>query len=86
MICTGARRQYPQFDNLTTDEWTELLRLSKLSPRQKEMATQCVQWRDMAMIEIAEAHGIDRRTLARMMDREILPELERMLKHTARSA
>lgn len=82
----GARRSYPQFEDMTTDEWTELLRLSKLSPRQKELATQCVQWTDMPLIEIADAHGIDRRTLARMMDREILPELERMLKRTARSA
>ena len=82
----GARRTYPQFENMTTDEWTELLRLSMLSPRQKELATQCVQWTDMPLIEIADAHGIDRRTLARMMDREILPVLERMLKRMARSA
>lgn len=82
----GARRQYPQFMDLTTDEWAELLRLSKLSPRQREMATQCVQWTDMALIDIAEIHGVDRRTVARMMEREILPELERMLKRMARTA
>ena len=75
----GARRDYPEFRHLTMDDWAELLRISKLSPTQKELATQCVMWRDMALIEIAEAHGIDRRTLARRMRDEILPELMRML-------
>ena len=75
----GARRDYPEFKHLTADDWAELLRISKLSPTQKELATQCVMWRDMALIEIAEAHGIDRRTVARRMKDEILPELMRML-------
>lgn len=82
----GAKREYPQFKNMTADEWTELLRMSKLSPRQKEMATQCVMWNDMALIEIAEIHGIDRRTLSRIMKRDILPELERMMARTKKTA
>ena len=82
----GARRDYPQFMDMTTDEWTELLRISKLSPRQKEMATQCVMWSDMPLIDIAEIHGIDRRTLSRRMQRDILPELERMMARTKKTA
>lgn len=68
------------------DEWTELLRISKLSPRQKEVATQCVIWTDMTLIEIGEAHGVDRRTISNWMEDDILPELERMLPRLSRQA
>lgn len=75
----GARRDYPQFRHLTMDDWTELLRISKLSPRQKEVATQCVVWKDMSLIEIGDAHGVDRRTITNWMENDILPELVGML-------
>lgn len=78
-MSTGARRDYPKFKDLTMDDWTELLRISKLSPRQKEVATQCVIWKDMALPDIAAIHGVDRRTISRWMESDILPELEGML-------
>lgn len=75
----GARRRYPQFDHLTTEELAGLLKLSKLSPEEKEIAVQCIEWTDMTLIDIGIAHNMDRRTVARHMNERILPELERMM-------
>lgn len=76
----GARHKYPQFENLTIEELTEVLRLSKLSPRQKEIAVQCIAWTDMTFIEIGEANGgYNRTTISRWMKYEIIPELERIM-------
>ena len=80
----GARRQYPKFENLTMDDWTELLRISKLSPKMKEVATQCVVWSDMTLVDIGEVHGVDRRTITNWMEDDIMPELLRMLPHLQR--
>lgn len=75
----GARRKYPQFEHMTTEELTGLLRLSKLSPEEKEIAVQCIEWTDMTLMDIGVAHNMDRRTVARHMKEIILPELERMM-------
>lgn len=82
----GAHREYPQFGHLSMDDWTELLRLAKLSPEQKELATQVVIWNKMPLADIAEIHGVDRRTVARWMEREIIPELERFLPYLKKQA
>lgn len=76
----GARRRYPQFDNMTTEELAGLLRLSKLSPEEKEIAVQCITWTDMTFVDIGVAHNMDRRTVSRHMNDIILPELERMMR------
>lgn len=76
----GARRKYPQFENLTTEELAGLLKLSKLGPEEKEIAVQCIEWTDMTLVDIGVAHNMDRRTVARKMQNIILPELERMMK------
>lgn len=76
----GARRRYPQFDNMTTEELAGLLRLSKLSPEEKEIAVQCITWTDMTFVDIGVAHNMDRRTVSRHMEDIILPELERMMR------
>lgn len=75
----GARRKYPQFENLTTEELAGLLKLSKLSPEEKEIAVQCIEWTDMTLVDIGVAHNMDRRTISRHMNEIILPELERMM-------
>ena len=75
----GARRRYPQFEHLTTEEIAGLLKLSKLSPEEKEIAVQCIEWTDMTLIDVGIAHNMDRRTVARHMNERILPELERMM-------
>jgi hypothetical protein len=80
----GARREYPQFAGLTMDDWTELLRIAKLSPQQKEVATQCVIWRKMTLVEIGEIHGVDRRTITNWMNDDIIPELVCMLPYLRR--
>lgn len=75
----GARRRYPQFEHMTTEELAGLLRLSKLGPEEKEIAVQCIEWTDMPLVEIGVAHNMDRRTISRRMKDIILPELERMM-------
>ena len=75
----GARRKYPQFDDWTAEEFAGLLRLCKLGPEDKEIATQCIVWR-MDMIDVGEAHNMDRSTVSRRLDRVILPELTRMMR------
>ena len=77
----GARRKYPQFDNWTSEEFAGLLSIAKLSPEDKEIATQCIVWR-MDLIDVGEAHNMDRSTVSRRLDRHILPELERMMVRT----
>lgn len=74
----GARAQFPQFDNLTAAEFAQLLNQSKLSAEQKQIAAQCIVWR-MNYIDVGELVHMDRRTVARKMQKEILPELERMM-------
>ena len=74
----GARAQFPQFDDLTAAEFAQLLNLSKLSREDKEIAAQKIVW-NMDYVEIGENVGMDRRTVARHMQKEILPKLERIL-------
>lgn len=74
----GARRKYPQFDNWTTEELAGLLHLCKLTPEDKEIATQCIAWR-MDLIDVGEAHNMDRSTVSRRLSRVILPEMERLM-------
>lgn len=76
----GARRKYPQFEHMTSEELAGLLRLSKLGPEEKEIAVQCIEWTDMTLVDIGVAHNMDRRTVARHMNEIILPELERMMR------
>lgn len=74
----GARAQFPQFNELTAAEFAQLLNLSKLSSEDKEIAAQKIIWH-MDYVDIGEKIGMDRRTVARHMQKDILPELERML-------
>lgn len=74
----GAKASFPQFDGLTAAEFARLLNLSKLSAEQKEIAAQLVVWR-MDYIDVGAIVHMDRRTVARKMQKEILPELERMM-------
>lgn len=80
----GARRKYPQYDNWTAEEFAGLLRIAKLSPEDKEIATQCIVWR-MELIDVGAAHNMDRSTVSRRLDRVILPELERMTQRMAKA-
>lgn len=80
----GARRKYPQFDDWTAEEFAGLLRIAKLSPEDKEIATQCIVWR-MELIDVGAAHNMDRSTVSRRLDRVILPELERMTHRIAKA-
>ena len=80
----GARRKYLQFDDWTAEEFAGLLRIAKLSPEDKEMATQCIVWR-MELIDVGAAHNMDRSTVSRRLDRVILPELERMTQRIAKA-
>lgn len=80
----GARRKYPQFDNWTAEEFAGLLRIAKLSPEDKEIATQCIVWH-MELIDVGAAHNMDRSTVSRRLDRVILPELERMTQRMAKA-
>lgn len=80
----GARRKYPQFDDWTAEEFAGLLRIAKLSPEDKEIATQCIVWR-MELIDVGAAHNMDRSTVSRRLDRVILPELERMTQRMAKA-
>lgn len=73
----GARRHFPEFDDMTADEFAELLKLAKLSPLEKEIATQCIVWH-MADMDIAAIADRGRRTVARWLDGVIVPELRRM--------
>lgn len=80
----GARRKYPQFDDWTAEEFAGLLRIAKLGPEDKEIATQCIVWR-MELIDVGAAHNMDRSTVSRRLDRVILPELERMTRRMAKA-
>lgn len=75
----GARASFPQFDGLTAAELARLLNLSKLSREEKEIAAQCIAWH-MTYIDVGEIVHMDRRTVARKMQKIILPELERMMR------
>lgn len=74
----GAKARYPKFDHMTAAEVARLLNLSKLSREDKEIAAQCIVWR-MDYADIGAYVHMDRRTVARKMQKEILPELERMM-------
>ena len=74
----GARARFPQFAELTAAEFARLLNLSKLSREEKEIAAQLIVWH-MDYIDVGAAVHMDRRTVARKMQKEILPELERMM-------
>lgn len=63
---------------MTAEEFAELLRIAKLSPEDKEIATQKICWR-MDFIDIGANFNMDRSTVSRRMSRVIIPELERML-------
>lgn len=75
----GARATFPKFDGLTAAELARLLNLSKLSREEKEIAAQCIAWH-MSYIDVGEIVHMDRRTVARKMQKIILPELERMMR------
>lgn len=75
----GARRRYPQFEHLTAEELKNMLRISKLSAKEKQIAVQCILWTDMTLVDIGIAHKMDRRTVVRHMEDFILPELERIM-------
>lgn len=77
----GARKTYPEFEDMTTDEVTELLRLSKLSSIDKEIAAQCLVW-CKCDIEAGVEVGYHRTTVGRRMENIILPELRRILART----
>lgn len=77
----GARASFPQFDGLTADEFAALLRASKLSSEEREIAVQCIVWH-MPYIDTGSIVHMDRRTVARKMQNIILPELERMMRRT----
>lgn len=78
MSDTGGRQNYPQFENLTADEFAALLRIAKLSAEDKQIATQVIVWR-MPLIDIGVEVHMDRSTVSRRLQRVIVPELERML-------
>lgn len=69
---------YPQFDGLTAEEFAQLLRMSKLSSEEREIAARCIVWH-MEFIDVGVIVHMDRRTVSRRMQKVILPELERML-------
>lgn len=77
MSDTGGRAKYPQFEELTADEFAALLRIAKLSAEDKTIATQAIVWR-MPLIEIGVESHMDRSTVSRRLQRVIVPELERM--------
>lgn len=72
-----VRAVYDRFDNLTSEEFSQLLRMSKLSSEDKEIAARCIVWR-MPYIDTGVVVHMDRRTVARRMAKIILPELVRI--------
>ena len=72
-----VRAVFNQFDNLTSEEFAQLLRMAKLSSEDKEIATRIIVWR-MAYIDTGVVVHMDRRTVARRMENIILPELVRI--------
>lgn len=75
----GARRRYPQFEHLTTEELVELLRLCKISPRLRKATLMAVGWPDMSLVDIAVQYDMDRTTMVRKINSIAIPEMERML-------
>lgn len=76
----GARRSYPQYKDYTAEEMLEFLHLCKLSDRKKDIAAKCILCTDMPLIEIGEEHGgLSRATITRWMEKDILPELDRII-------
>lgn len=55
-----------------------MLRMSKLSSEEREIAARCIVWH-MEFIDVGVIVHMDRRTVSRRMQKVILPELERML-------
>ena len=74
----GARKRYPEFDGLTRGEMAALIAEAKIHPLQRRVAECCLVER-MLDVETAAEVGYDRRTVARWMERDILPEIRRML-------
>lgn len=81
----GARKAYPQFDHLTRGEMTALLAEAKIHPMQRRVAECCLIER-MLDIEAAAEVGYDRRTVARWMQRDIIPELMRVMLRCGKAA
>lgn len=55
-----------------------MLRMSKLSSEEREIAVRCIVWH-MDYIDVGVIVHMDRRTVSRRMEKVILPELNRML-------
>ena len=81
----GARKSYPQFDHLTKSEMTALLDEAMIHPLQRRVAECCLVDR-MLDIEAAAEVGCDRRTVARWMERDIIPKLMCVMLKTGKAA
>lgn len=73
---------YPVFDALTADELTGLLRRSRLSKTDRQIAVQYLVWR-MPMIDIAVSHGYSRTAVSWRFRHVIVPELEHLMRTAA---
>ena len=73
----GARKQFPEFDDMTAGEFAELLKNCKLSSLEKEVAARYIIWH-MSDVEVGAEADRDRRTVARWMEKVILPEIRRV--------
>lgn len=74
----GRRREYPEFEGMTTDDIIELLRLSKLRSEDKEIAVQCICWGKYDVEAGAEV-GYSRAAASWRMREKILPELRKII-------
>lgn len=77
--------RFPELADLDAGELKELLKRSRLSKEDRQIAISCLVW-EMDYIEIGAAVHMDRTTVSRRMRRNIVPQLRRLREGKASKA
>lgn len=77
--------RFPELADLDAGELKELLKRSRLSREDRQIAISCLVW-EMGYIEIGAAVHMDRTTVSRRMRRNIVPQLRRLREGKASKA
>lgn len=71
------KKKFPDLADMDALELAKLLRRSTLSREDRQIATCCFQW-SMDYIDVGAKIGMDRRTVSRHMNEDIVPALRRL--------
>ena len=73
----NIKKKFPDLADMDALELAGLLRRSTLSREDRQIAVSCFKW-SMDYIDAGAKVGMDRRTVSRHMNEDIVPELRRL--------